>query len=340
MSAGAVSAGAVAGARPGWVRAGLVAGAAAGLLAAAIGGEGAERAAGVAELVGGLWLDGLRMTIVPLVLALVVVGVARAAEQARAGGLAARTLGLCLLLLIVSALVGALLVPPLLDAWTPAAPAVPGVAGEVPPLPPPGAWLRALVPPNIVKAAADGAIVGIVLFATLFGLAAARLPEESRARVLGPLGALGEAMLVVVGWVLWAAPLGVFALALVVAARAGAGVGAALAAYVGLHIVLSLVLIAVGVGVAAAAGVGPGRFVRAAAPAGAVGLATQSSLAALPPMLASAERLGVPPRTAAVVLPLAVATFKLTAPASATSLNSDIAAQSNRSTMSWAPASS
>jgi Na+/H+-dicarboxylate symporter len=59
----------------------------------------------------------------------------------------------------------------------------------------------------------------------------------------------------------------------------------------------------------------PGAFARAAAPAQAVAASTQSSLASLPPMLAGAERLNLPGTTSSVVLPLAVAVFRIAAPA-------------------------
>ena len=46
-----------------------------------------------AGLVGGLWLDALRMTVIPLIVALLVVGVVGGADAARAGGLAAKEIG-------------------------------------------------------------------------------------------------------------------------------------------------------------------------------------------------------------------------------------------------------
>jgi proton glutamate symport protein len=58
-----------------------------------------------------------------------------------------------------------------------------------------------------------------------------------------------------------------------------------------------------------------GRFVRAALPAQAVAISTQSSLASLPAMLKGSEALGIKPATADVVLPLAVALFRATGPA-------------------------
>ena len=49
-----------------------------------------ERATAVAEPIGGMWLNALRMTIVPLVVALLITGVAASAEAAAPGGLVRR----------------------------------------------------------------------------------------------------------------------------------------------------------------------------------------------------------------------------------------------------------
>ena len=61
------------------------------------------RATAVTDALGGVWLDALRMTIIPLVFALLVVGVAQAAGAAKAGGLAARALLAFAVLLLISA---------------------------------------------------------------------------------------------------------------------------------------------------------------------------------------------------------------------------------------------
>jgi Na+/H+-dicarboxylate symporter len=85
------------------------------------------------------------------------------------------------------------------------------------------------------------------------------------------------------------------------------------------------VLIISGVGVACVilglilawlvAGVAPPRFVRAMIPTLAVALSTQSSLASLPAMLEASKTLGVDPKKADIVLPLAVALFRFTSTA-------------------------
>lgn len=277
----------------------------------------------LAELVGGLWLDALRMTIIPLVVALLITGIAATAEAARAGRLAGRALILFLIILWTSSLLAALLLPLILELWPlPAAgaealrAALGATDTPVGTVPPVSEFLRSIVPSNPVAAAANDAILPLILFTTLFGFAVTRLPTAPRKQLTAFFSAVADAMLVLIGWVLWIAPLGVFALALVVGARAGAGAVGALIHYV-------VVVSAIGVVVWLLAyplarfggGVRIGVFARAVAPAQAVAVSTQSSLASLPPMLAAAERLGISVNSAGVVLPLAVALFRATGPA-------------------------
>ena len=67
--------------------------------------------------VGALWLDALRMTIVPLVVALLVTGIGRTADSARGGGLALRSVILFVALLWISTAIAAVLIPGLLALW-------------------------------------------------------------------------------------------------------------------------------------------------------------------------------------------------------------------------------
>lgn len=278
-----------------------------------------DPALSVAGVVGGIWLDALRMTIVPLVFSLVVTGISSAASKASAGGVTGRALAQFAVLLLLSAVVGALLGSLLLDAWSP-----PGLetlraalpASDMPEVPPVAQWLRGLVPTNPVAAAAEGAIVPLTLFALIFGLAAGRLEEAKARPLLGFFSATVEAMLVVVRWILLLAPIGVFALAFGMAAHVGIGLGAALAWYVAVQVAVTLVLGLAMYPLAIAGGVRLRSFAKAVAPAQAVALSTQSSLASLPPMLAGARGLGLDPDRSAVVLPLAVALFRIAAPAS------------------------
>ena len=124
-------------------------------------------------------------------------------------------------------------------------------------------------------------------------------------------------MLVIIGWILKLAPIGIFALAYGVGARTGAAAFGALAHYI---IIVSSVGIVVldrrlsGRG-AGGARRGSARSRAPPGPAQAVAISTQSSLASLPAMLKASEALGAPPATAGIVLPIAVAIFRATSPA-------------------------
>jgi len=275
-----------------------------------------------ADIVGTLWLNGLRMTVVPLVVALLITGIAQTAAAARAGKLALRAVITMMVILWASATIAAFVTPALLAAFP--MPAEAGAAlksalstapdtGEVKPF---ADFIRAIVPTNPVNAAASDAILPLIVFTTAFAFAVTRLPEEKRSLIGGFFEAVSDAMLIVINWVLALAPIGVFALAYVVGAKAGAAALGALAHYVAIVSatgsvvwMLSFVLAAIG------GRRNPIRFFRAAIPAQAVAISTQSSLVSLPAMLRGVAALGVPPATADLVMPVAVAIFRATGPA-------------------------
>nr|WP_295661742.1 cation:dicarboxylase symporter family transporter [Polymorphobacter sp.] len=303
--------------------AGLIIGIAAGALTTARGWPATDALA-AANLVGTLWLDSLRMTVLPLVVTLTATGTARAIAAASGGAVIRRAALLGLFLLLVSAAVALLLGPPLLAAWSPDPASLAALRGAGTPVPGhfagSGDALLGLISPNLAAAAAEGAIPPLAIFALLFGVAAARLPAERTRTVLDALAQAAEIVLVIVGWVLALAPIGVAALGFALGARLGLGAGSALASYVGTQIAVTLVLgVAMYALAAFGARVGLGAFARAALEPQAVAASTQSSLAALPAMLAAAGRLTRTAEAAsapAAVLPLAVALFRLAAPAS------------------------
>jgi len=283
---------------------------------------GLDRVIAVAEPVGGIWLDALRMTIVPLVFSLLVVGIASAAGTAAAGGTAAKALGFFALFLVMSATLCAVGLSAVLAAWPAPAEAAAGLraaAGasveKIPEFPTMGAWLRAFVPTNPVEAAADANMAPLVVFALLFGLALTRIRADLQASLLAVFQAMMDAMLVLVRWVLWVAPVGVLALAFIVGARAGFGAAGALGHYVLLLSGTCISITLLGYLIAIAARLPLFAFARAVAPAQVVAFSTQSSIASLPAMIAGCLQLGVPERVSGVVLPLAVSLFRVTSPA-------------------------
>jgi Na+/H+-dicarboxylate symporter len=275
----------------------------------------------VAGSVGQLWLHALQMTIVPLVAALLFSGIAATYAAARAGRLARRALMMFFVILFAGAVVAAIAMP-LLLALAPipsgAADALRGglataEPGRVPTL---ADFAEALVPTNVLAAAAADAILPLIVFVSFFAVAAMRLAAPQRELLVGLFDAIGNAMLVVISWVLLAAPLGVLALSISVAGQNGGAAIGALAHYiVVVTIVGVIVLIAAYVVAIAVARLRPAEFARAMLPAQAVALSTQSSLASLPAMLGACRRLGVPEATADLVMPLAVALFRATGPA-------------------------
>lgn len=276
----------------------------------------------IADIAGTLWLNGLRMTVVPLVVALLVTGIAQTAAAARAGRLALRAVVTMMVILWASATMAAFVTPALLAAFP--MPAEAGNAlksalssapatGEVKPF---ADFIRAIVPTNPINAAANDAILPLIVFTIAFAFAILRLPEEKRKLIGGVFEAVGDAMLIVINWVLAIAPLGVFALAYVVGAKAGTAALGALAHYVAIVTATGSVVWLASFGLAVlGARRGPLQFFRASIPAQAVAISTQSSLVSLPAMLRGVASLGVPSATADLVLPVAVAIFRATGPA-------------------------
>lgn len=270
----------------------------------------------IVALIGTLWLRALQMTIIPLVASLLVLGIAQMIDAARAGKAAVRFLALVFGVLIAGGIFTALAMPLLLDAL-PIPDAASGFLSDVPQgdqeVPGVLDFLASLIAPNMIAAASATAMLPLTIFFALFAVAIAKLPEEQGATLLGFFHALANAMLMIIGWVLWIAPLGVLALAFGVGLRSGGGAFAALAHYIfvvaamgGFILVLAYIL-AVAMGRTS-----PLRFASALIPAQAVAVSTQSSLASLPAMLDSSNRLGLRQETAEFVLPLSVAIFRAT----------------------------
>ncbi|QDX26830.1 dicarboxylate/amino acid:cation symporter [Sphingomonas suaedae] len=300
----------------------LILGLAAGVIAAAFVPQRALVAADWVQPLGTMWLHALQMTIVPLVVSLLITGIAATAEAARASRLAGRAFITFIILLWVSSALGGALTLGLLSAFplgADLADALREALGSAPPtgeVPPFSAFLVALVPSNPLASAVNDAFLPMILFTTIFAFAITRLPVEERERLTGFFRAIGNAMLVVINWVLWLGPIGVGALAYVVGARAGTSAFGALLHYVAIVSAVGVVLWMLAVPFAwIFARVSPARFVRAILPSQSVAASTQSSLASLPAMLRGTEALGVPVARAGVVLPLAVALFRWTGPA-------------------------
>lgn len=302
---------------------GLVSGLALGAIVSASGNSVLLSVVGGLQPIGELWVNAIRMTVLPLVVAMLIGGIASVNDLRGVGRLGVRTTLLMFALLVGSALVAVILGPFFfslisIDAASVAAlrisAAPPGdVVRQLPTF---SQWLVSLVPTNPFKAAADGALLPLVVFSVLFALAIVKLPPEPKRVLLGVFSAIGEAMLVLVRWIILAAPVGVFILALGLIARTGAGAAGALGLYVALTCALFVIATLLLYPVAAIGGrMRLGTFASAIVPAQAVALSTRSSLASLPAMVDVAnKRLFLPSSVSGFVLPVAVSTFKMSTP--------------------------
>lgn len=275
-----------------------------------------------ADVIGTMWLNGLRMTVIPLVVALLVSGILQTADAASAGKLATRAVITMVAILWLVTTMSAFATPTLLSLIPMpqgASDALRAALGSIPasaPPPPFSEFLRNIVPTNALAAATNDAILPLIIFTMAFGFAATQLAPDKHATIKQFFEAIAEAMVIVIGWVLLLAPVGVFALGTALGITAGAAAFGALAHYVlivasiGFVVFLSAYLVAI-----FGARVPLPLFIRAAIPAQAVAISTQSSLASLPTMVEASRQIGAGTRSTDIVLPLAVAIFRATSPA-------------------------
>jgi proton glutamate symport protein len=304
----------------------LVAGLAGGAAIAASGNPSLLAAADWLTPIGTIWVNAIRMTVIPLVVSLVITGVAGATDLRSIGRLGTRTF---LTFILLSAGVAAVMMPLITVAYslTPALTARPPLpagaadaasqvasSGDAIGLAP---WLVSLLPTNPIAAAASGNMVSLVLFTLLLAVAIAQSPAASRETMLAFFRALADAMLVLVRWVVAAAPLGIFGLMLPLAAHGGAAVAGAVGGYIVMYSAASLLAVLLVYPVVALfGGIPVARFARAALPAQLIAFSSSSSVASLPALVEAAAVLRLPERVTGFVLPLAVSTFKFAGPVS------------------------
>ncbi len=273
------------------------------------------------EPLGALFINAIRMTIIPLVVSSLIVGVTSAPDARTIGRLGGRALVFMLVSLIIACALGVMAAGPAFSLLSidPAASAALRASASVDPaqsaqaMPSFMQWLVALVPANPIKAAADGAMLPLIIFSLSFGVALTHIDAARRVAVVRVFEGILDASLVVVHSILRLAPIGVFALAVPLAAKLGLSAAGALITYIGVVSLLSSLLIALLYPVAVLGGrVKLGVFARAILPAQAMAFSGRSSLASLPAMItASRDTLGLPPQIAGFLIPLLTATYRI-----------------------------
>ena len=286
----------------------------------------------VAGVLGDVWLRALLAAVLPVVVVQAIVAVTASGDAGLERKLGRRLLVVSFALLAGSGVVAALMAPvlfgllpfdagpllassagmPMPDAARPVtgSGAGDGLAGLV----------AAVVPENPFRAGVTGAILPLLVAGLAFGAALRRIDGERRRAVVTMFEGILLALQVLVGWILWATPLAVFAFAFGGALGVGGAVVGALAGYVvavcAVLVLCTLLLYPVAV---VAGRVALPRFARALAQPQLVAISTRSSIAALPSLIASArDDLQLPPAATSVALPLCTSLLKLSAVAAKT----------------------
>ncbi len=283
---------------------GLLAGLVLGLLAAATGSPVLLAVAQGSAPLGTLFVSAIRMVVIPLVMAVLFVGVTRLGDPRKLGRMGGTALAFYWSATVVAILLGMGLMHAALPLVPPVA--APSAAPPRPEIPGLMDFVLRLIPANPFEAATRGDLLALIVFTLLVAAAAGTLPDERRRRLLTLGEDLSAALGRLVHWILWLAPFGIVGLVAPATARMGWAMLQGLAVFVGTVLVGLAVYVALVYWPAVRfLGRRPfGPFLATSAPATIVAFSTTSGIPALPIMLDSAEELGLSPAVASFVIPL------------------------------------
>jgi len=271
--------------------------------------------------IGTIFINLIRMTVLPLVSSMLIASVGSLASSRELGRAGLRAAVIALATLAVTAVGTVLIATPILGRMQidqgaalalrgPAA--APAAVSGAPASPTLAQWFVDLVSPNVLKSAVDGAMLPVIVFSVLFGLALAGVALDRRDAVIRVIQGVADTMQRLVAGILELAPFGVFALAVPLASKLGLAAAGAVIAYILLVVLLTILaagalLYPLGI---IAGGMSPRDFASFCTPAQAVAFASRSSLAALPAMVESGERASLPPIVSRFILPLSASVFR------------------------------
>lgn len=254
---------------------------------------------------GTLFLNLIKMIIVPLVFSSLIVGTSSVGDVKSLGRIGGKTIAYYLFTtafaVTIGLILGALIVP---GAGLDIPVNVDQAIQESPPL---IETLLDIVPSNPLKGLVDGNMLQIIVFAIFLGIGATSIPENLGKPFINFFNSLAEVMYKVTAFVMKFAPIGVFGLIAPVVAENGPSVllpliKVIIAVYLGciLHAVIiygSLVKVL--------ANFSPLKFFKNIAGPAVTAYSTSSSSGTLPvSMKAAKENLGVSDKIASFVLPL------------------------------------
>ena len=265
------------------IAAGLILGLIVGLGAAATGNELLLTVAKGSAPFGVIFMNAIRMIVIPLIVSVIFTSIARLGDPRKLGRIGGLTITFYWLTLIPAIAIGMATMKVGLQ-----------FAGEIkmpqnadmviPQLQSVVDFIVSLVPANPFAAASNGAILPLIVFTALIAAATGTLPAERRERMITFADDASKALIKLVWWILYAAPIGVFGLTAPVTAELGWGLLQSLAifiicVFIGLVIFLLVVTLPLMYFVG---GINPVRYLRETFGVVSVAVSTTSTAAAIP----------------------------------------------------------
>ena len=261
---------------------------------------------------GQLFINAIKMIVIPLVVSVIFASIARLGYPRKLGKIGGLTLGLYCVTLIPAIAIGMAVMAVGLGF----APNVEMPTAE--PLPMPVLqslpdFIVSLVPSNPFAAAANGTILPLIVFTALLAAASATLPKARRERMVTAAEDFGAALIKLVWWVLYTAPVGIFGLV----APATALLGWGLIQNLGIFIVcvfIGLLILMMGVFLPLLwiiAKMRPVKFLKGTMGATSIAFSTTSTATAIPVSLEEATKnLDVSDTVADLVIPLGASIYR------------------------------
>jgi len=294
------------------IAAGLVLGLIVGLGAAATGNDWLLAIAKGSAPFGVVFMKAIKMIVIPLIVTVIFTSIARLGNPRKLGRIGGLTVAFYWLTLLPAIAIGmATMKVGLRFAGEIKMPHTEAI--EVPQLQGIVDFLVSLVPANPFAAASSGAILPLIVFTALMAAATGTLPRENRERLIGLADDVSQALIKLVWWILYLAPIGVFGLTAPVTAELGWGLLQSLAVFIvcvliGLLIFLAAVTLPF---VYFVARIGPLRYFKGTLGATSIVASTTSTAAAIPVTLEeTTKNLGVSSTVADLLIPLGASMYR------------------------------
>lgn len=294
------------------IAAGLILGLIVGLAASATGNETLLAIANGSAPFGTIFINAIRMVVLPLIMTVIFTSIAKLGDPRKLGRIGGMTLAFYWITLIPAIIIGMGVMKIGLQ-FSPAIDMPSTEVADMPPLPGIVDFLVSLVPANPFAAASSGAILPVIVFTALVAAATGTLESDRRERLITFADDASQALMKLVWWILYIAPIGVFGLAAPVIAKLGWDLVISLAVFIvsvfsGLLVLVIVMYVPLLYFVAK---LGPRRFFSSTFGAASIALSTTSTAAAIPVSLEeTTKKLQVSESIADLLIPLGASMYR------------------------------